>query len=65
MKAQVGGPGGVDDQRHARVVRALSVARQVTGGADVGRVAEDHAAGAGVRGQRVPYGLHRDRAGQA
>ncbi len=65
MKTEVGGPGRVYDQRHASVVRGPRMTRQVAGGSDVGRVAEDHAAGAGVRGQRVPDGLHRDRAGQA
>ena len=65
MEAEVGGPGRVDDQRHAGLVRGPRVTGQVAGGADVGRIAEDHAAGARMRGQRVPDGLHRDRAGQA
>jgi hypothetical protein len=35
VKAEVGRPGGVDDQRHPGLVRGLGVARQVTGGPDV------------------------------
>jgi hypothetical protein len=65
VEAKVGGPRRVDDQRHPGLVRGLGVTRQVAGGADVGRIAEDHAAGAGMRGQRVSDRVHRDRGGQA
>ena len=65
MEAEIGGPGLVDDQRHPGLVRGPGVAGQVAGGADVGRVAQDHAAGVRVRGQRVPDRLHRHRGGQA
>ena len=65
VEAEIGGPGLVDDQRHPGLVRGPGVAGQVAGGADVRRVAEDHAAGVRVRGQRVPDRLHRHRAGQA
>ena len=65
VEAEVGGPGLVDDQRYPGVVRGASVAGQVAGGAHVGGVAQDHAASARVRGQRVPHRLHRHRARQA
>jgi len=64
MKAQVGRPGGVDDQGHPGLVRGPRVTRQVTGGPDIRRVAQDHAAGCWMRGQRVAHGLHRYRSGQ-
>ena len=65
VEAEVRGPGLVDDQRHPGFVGGPGVAGQVAGGADVGRVAQDHTAGARVRGQRVLHRLHRHRAGQA
>ena len=64
VEAQVRGPGGIDDERHAGLVRDLGVPGYVANRADIGRVAEEHPAGAGVRRERGPHGLDRDRRGQ-
>ncbi len=65
MEAEVGRPGLVDQQRYARLMRCGGMTGQIPGGADVGRVAEEDAAGVRVLLERCPDRGDRDGGRQA
>lgn len=65
MEAEVGGPGGIDDERHTVLVGRVSEPGDVADRADVGRVAHDHRPGPRAGGERPAYGVGRHAPRQA
>ena len=60
MEPEVGGPGGVDDQGNTVLVSSVGQTCDVTDGADVRRVADEHRSCLRVRRQGAADGLGRD-----